>query len=237
MRSASVILRLGALALLLGAAGCSTVSGGYDAMRDAVTPSSRSSAPTSQLDGAPPAAPGARRAAGLRRARQPDDAARLRRCQPRPAQRPGRRGRARRTRRWRRPTPTWAGRTPTWVSFIGSRARSTNRSPSSSRRSSSARASRIYLNQLGIAYRQQGQFAKSRDAYQRALALDPGYAAALLNLGILYDLYLGDTARALELYGRYLAVMPNGDATVTKWVADLKNRKPGPITVSRQEKP
>ena len=95
----------------------------------------------------------------------------------------------------------------------------------------------LYLNQLGIAYRQQGQFAKARDAYQRALALDPGYAAALLNLGILYDLYLGDTARALELYGRYLAVMPNGDATVTKWVADLKNRKPGPITVSRQEKP
>jgi tetratricopeptide (TPR) repeat protein len=95
----------------------------------------------------------------------------------------------------------------------------------------------IYLNQLGIAYRQQGQFAQSRDAYQRALALDPGYAAALLNLGILYDLYLGDTARALDLYGRYLAVMPNGDATVTKWVADLKNRKPGPITVSRQEKP
>jgi len=95
----------------------------------------------------------------------------------------------------------------------------------------------IYLNQLGIAYRQQGQFAKARDAYQRALALDPGYAAAALNLGILYDLYLGDTPRALELYGRYLALMPNGDATVTKWVADLKNRKPGPITVSRQEKP
>jgi len=95
----------------------------------------------------------------------------------------------------------------------------------------------IYLNQLGIAYRQQGQFAKSRDAYQRALALDPGYAAAALNLGILYDLYLGDTARALEQYGRYLALVPNGDATVTKWVADLKNRKPGPITVSRQEKP
>ena len=38
----------------------------------------------------------------------------------------------------------------------------------------------LYLNQLGIAYRQQGQFAKARDAYQRALALDPGYAAALL---------------------------------------------------------
>jgi tetratricopeptide (TPR) repeat protein len=95
----------------------------------------------------------------------------------------------------------------------------------------------IYLNQLGVAYRQQGQFAKARDAYQRALALDPGYTAAMLNLGILYDMYLGDTQRALELYGRYLSLLPNGDPTVTKWVADLKNRKPGPITVSRQEKP
>ena len=42
--------------------------------------------------------------------------------------------------------------------------------------------------------------------------------------------------RALELYERYFLV-PDGDPTVTKWVADLKNRKPGPITVCRQEKP
>ena len=66
--------------------------------------------------------------------------------------------------------------------------------------------------------------------------LDPGYAASTLNLGILYDLYLGDGQRALELYGRYLLLSPSGDATVTKWVADLKNRKPAPITVSRKEK-
>jgi hypothetical protein len=60
----------------------------------------------------------------------------------------------------------------------------------------------------------------------------------MLNLGILYDLYLGDTQRALEQYARYLSLFPNGDPTVSKWVADLKNRKPGqPITVSRQEKP
>jgi Flp pilus assembly protein TadD len=95
----------------------------------------------------------------------------------------------------------------------------------------------IYLNQLGITYRQLGQFAKARDAYQKAIALDPRYAAPTLNLGILYDLYLGDAARALEQYNRYLALSPNGDPTVSKWVADLKNRKPAPITVSRQEKP
>jgi Flp pilus assembly protein TadD len=94
----------------------------------------------------------------------------------------------------------------------------------------------IYLNQLGVTYRQQGEFAKAREAYQRAIALDPRYAPATLNLGILYDLYLGDAPHALEQYTRYLALSPNGDATVTKWVADLKNRKPAPITVSRQEK-
>ena len=94
----------------------------------------------------------------------------------------------------------------------------------------------VYWNQLGVTYRQNGQFAKAREAYEKAIALDPGYSAAVLNLGILHDLYLNDGARALDLYGRYLLLQPSGDATVTKWVADLKNRKPAPITVSRKEK-
>lgn len=84
----------------------------------------------------------------------------------------------------------------------------------------------VYFNQLGITYRLQGQFAKAREAYERAIDLEPNYAAATLNLGILSDLYLWDGKRALELYDRYLALTPGGDATVTKWVADLKNRKP-----------
>ena len=94
----------------------------------------------------------------------------------------------------------------------------------------------VYWNQLGASYRLNGQFPKAREAYERAIALDPGYAAAILNLGILCDLYLGDGKRALELYDRYLALSPQGDQTVTKWVADLKNRKPQPITVSQKEK-
>ena len=82
----------------------------------------------------------------------------------------------------------------------------------------------VYFNQLGITYRLQGQFAKAREAYERAVDLDANYAAATLNLGILNDLYLWDGKRALELYDRYLALTPGGDTTVTKWVADLKNR-------------
>lgn len=92
----------------------------------------------------------------------------------------------------------------------------------------------VYFNQLGITYRHQGQFAKAREAYEQAIAIDASYAAPHLNLGILHDLYLGDAKRALELYDRYLALSPEGDATVTKWIADLKNRKPAPITVGQQ---
>lgn len=98
----------------------------------------------------------------------------------------------------------------------------------------------VHLNQLGITYRQQGQFAKAREAYEKAIALDPSYAAPLLNLGILHDLYLGDGPRALELYGRYLALSPSGDAAVSKWVADLKNRKPAQqqqAMLERKEQP
>lgn len=94
-----------------------------------------------------------------------------------------------------------------------------------------------YANQLGITYRQQGRFSKAREAYEQALDAEPDYAPALLNLGILNDLYLWDGKRALELYERYVALKPGGDAVVSKWIADLKNRKPKPINVSRKEQP
>jgi tetratricopeptide (TPR) repeat protein len=95
----------------------------------------------------------------------------------------------------------------------------------------------VAWNQLGLAYRQSGEFTKARDAYDRALALDPNYATAVLNLGVLDDLYLGDSARALELYTRYLALTPAGDPVVTKWMADVKNRKPAGTNAAPAAKP
>ena len=86
-----------------------------------------------------------------------------------------------------------------------------------------------FFNELGIAYRGNGQFEKAREAYERALALDANYAAALLNLGILHDLYLGNGAKALELYDRYLAHTQSADATVTKWATDLRRRTPATL--------
>jgi Flp pilus assembly protein TadD len=94
----------------------------------------------------------------------------------------------------------------------------------------------IYFNQLGVTYRQQGKFDRAREAYEKAIALDASYPAPYLNLGILSDLYLGDSKRALEMYDHYLALSPSGDLTVTKWIADLKNRKLAPNTEARKEK-
>ena len=94
----------------------------------------------------------------------------------------------------------------------------------------------VFHNQLGITYRQQGQFSKARDAYEKAIALDGAYASPVLNLGILNDLYLQDRKRALVLYDQYL-VLAGGDAAVTKWVADLKNRKDDHVALGLKEKP
>lgn len=85
----------------------------------------------------------------------------------------------------------------------------------------------VFFNQLGVSNRHGGKFAKAREAYEAALALDPAYADAHLNLGVLLDLYLGDTTLALVHYERYLAL--GGDAAVGKWVADLKARKPASV--------
>jgi tetratricopeptide (TPR) repeat protein len=92
----------------------------------------------------------------------------------------------------------------------------------------------VFHNQLGITYRRQGQFTKARDEYEKAIALDATYAAPVLNLGILNDLYLQDRKRALALYDQYLA-LSGGDAAVTKWVADLKNRKDDRVALSLKE--
>ena len=94
----------------------------------------------------------------------------------------------------------------------------------------------IAFNLLGVTYRQLGQFEKARAAYESAISLDPNYANATLNLGVLHDLFLNDAVRASELYTRYLALTPAGDPVVSKWLAEIKSRKSAPSKAAAKEK-
>jgi tetratricopeptide (TPR) repeat protein len=89
--------------------------------------------------------------------------------------------------------------------------------------------------QLGLAYRMNGEFDKARASYEQAIALDAAYAPAVLNLGILHDLYLWDGPRALEFYERYMQLTPGGDEQVQRWISDLRNRSQKKAAVPRKE--
>jgi Flp pilus assembly protein TadD len=81
-----------------------------------------------------------------------------------------------------------------------------------------------YYNELGMMSRREGRFDEARGYYAKALDLDPNYAYAHLNIGILYDLYLQDIAKAMQHYQRYRELTPSEAGTVTKWIADLQQR-------------
>jgi Flp pilus assembly protein TadD len=81
-------------------------------------------------------------------------------------------------------------------------------------------------NALGLTLREQGRFAESRASYERAIELDPKYARAHFNLGVLAELYLQDMKLALQHFRAYQSLQRQQDQTVANWIADLERRVP-----------
>jgi tetratricopeptide (TPR) repeat protein len=91
-------------------------------------------------------------------------------------------------------------------------------------------------NELGIVERKLGKFAQAEEAYQRTIAAEPNYAAAHLNLGVLYDLYLAQPQKALDEFERYIEIAGE-NKQVAGWVVELRKRvgAAAPAPVSKRE--
>jgi len=81
-------------------------------------------------------------------------------------------------------------------------------------------------DQYGIWLRTQGRFDDAEAMYTQTLTRNPEYAAAHLNLAILYDVYLGKGPQALEHYQRYLELNNDENSPVRGWIAELQRRLP-----------
>lgn len=85
---------------------------------------------------------------------------------------------------------------------------------------------KIALNWLGILYRESGDFERARASYERALAIDSGYAFAHYNLGLLLDAHLRRPTDALPHYREYLRLTGGDDLRVMAWVAQIEAENP-----------
>lgn len=82
------------------------------------------------------------------------------------------------------------------------------------------------FNLRGVYAREAGDFEAARDAYLSAIAADPQYPNAYLNMAILQDLYLHNQPSALRMYEGYAALVgeDNLQQKVKSWIADAKRQ-------------
>ncbi len=96
-----------------------------------------------------------------------------------------------------------------------------------------APANPVAGDELGIVERKLGKFTDAEAAYMRAIAAEPNYAPAHLNLGVLYDLYMAEPQKALDQFERYIEIAGE-NKQVAGWVVELRKRVGGPAPGSQE---
>lgn len=79
-------------------------------------------------------------------------------------------------------------------------------------------------NQLAVVKREQGKFTEAETLYLKALDVWPYHAESHRNIGILYDLYLGQFDKALFHFENYQTLQDEPDTQIAGWIIDLKRR-------------
>jgi tetratricopeptide (TPR) repeat protein len=97
-----------------------------------------------------------------------------------------------------------------------------------------APANPIAGDELGIVERKLGKFTEAEAAYLHAIAAEPNYANAHLNLGVLYDLYLSEPQKALDQFERYIEIAGE-NKQVAGWVVELRKRVGAPAPAAKKE--
>ena len=80
----------------------------------------------------------------------------------------------------------------------------------------------VALNWCGTLYKEAGDFTQAEQFYLKALTAKPDYAAATLNLGILYEVALARPAEALNQYRRYQQLAGRNDLVIAAWIKELE---------------
>lgn len=80
------------------------------------------------------------------------------------------------------------------------------------------------INQLGLAYRHLGKFKQAETAYLSAIEIAPNTSQSYLNLGILYDIYMGQFVKASNYYQKYQSLQAKPDRKVSGWIVDINRR-------------
>jgi tetratricopeptide (TPR) repeat protein len=77
--------------------------------------------------------------------------------------------------------------------------------------------------EYGVTLRHAGKFQEARAAYEKALQVNPSYAPAHRNLGVLLDLFLDDPVSAQAEFETY-KTLTGEDKPVSGWIAELRAR-------------